>query len=642
MNTPLHHRASTVAGRRPRRGPGLLLVYACVVWAAIGFGLAYGQADEWEEGFEQELEEEIEEALEEEIEEALEEDIEREIEEDIEREIEEDIEREIEEDIEREIEEDIEREIEEDIEREIEEDIEREIEEDIEREIEEDIEREIEEDIEREIEEDIEREIEEDIEREIEEDIEREIEEDIEREIEEDIEREIEDDIEYELEDEFEERYEEEFEERFDEELENYIDDDLEEEFADSLEDDFDRDFDEDLEDQIEQDFDDRLESDVEGGIEESVEDAIVEAIADDISSELETSLEVAEARIFTDEWLVMAEPQAIAALADEGYLFNSIDELPSLGLQLATAVAPATFEITDERTAVLNVVGEREARVDRNHLYAAGVPESATGNGLSPGAALAAVAPARLRIGMVDSRVDLSHQILREASIQTRDFASEEAAPMDHGTAVASILVGQGRGYQSLAPNSELLAASVFNADSSGRSVATTVALIRAVDWLAGEQVDVINLSLAGPPNQLLGAVLDRVSAEGILVLAAAGNGGPAAPPRYPAAHPGVIAVTAVDSNKRVYRLANRGDYIDLSAPGVNLRHAHPGGGFSASSGTSFAVPFVAVEAARGLQAGDATEVRRQLFKFAEDLGEPGRDPVYGYGLLRSLTTQQ
>jgi subtilisin family serine protease len=103
-----------------------------------------------------------------------------------------------------------------------------------------------------------------------------------------------------------------------------------------------------------------------------------------------------------------------------------------------------------------------------------------------------------------------------------------------------------------------------------------------------------------------------------------------------YPAAYPSVVAVTAVDSRGQVFRLANRGDYLDIAAPGVGVRHAKSGGGFAASSGTSFAVPFASTAVARLRQLHPGDNARELLCQSAQDLGPPGRDNIYGYGLLR------
>ena len=103
-----------------------------------------------------------------------------------------------------------------------------------------------------------------------------------------------------------------------------------------------------------------------------------------------------------------------------------------------------------------------------------------------------------------------------------------------------------------------------------------------------------------------------------------------------YPAAYDSVVAVTAVDTGGQVFRLANRGEYLDLAAPGVRMLHAKAGGGYAASSGTSFAVPFAATAAARIRSLHPSQDALKILYQNAQDLGAPGRDDVYGYGLLR------
>jgi hypothetical protein len=237
----------------------------------------------------------------------------------------------------------------------------------------------------------------------------------------------------------------------------------------------------------------------------------------------------------------------------------------------------------------------------------------------------------------MIDSEVDTTHPSLATASIQARSFAPEGAElPNFHGTAIASIIVADSSDYQGLAPKAEVYAASVFEKDRQRGEIASTVSLVRALDWLMSSGVDVVNISLAGPPNRLLETALGRAQERGVLILAAAGNGGPVAQPMYPAAYDSVVAVTAVDAGGQVFRLANRGKYLDLAAPGVGLLHAKAGGGYAASSGTSFAVPFAATAAARLRQSQPGVNALELLYSSAEDLGPPGRDEIYGYGLLR------
>jgi hypothetical protein len=241
------------------------------------------------------------------------------------------------------------------------------------------------------------------------------------------------------------------------------------------------------------------------------------------------------------------------------------------------------------------------------------------------------------LKIGMIDSAVDINHEVFRSANVNSRSFvANQNDPPAFHGTAVASIIVGSASGLQGLAPKTQLRAASVFENDDELGEITSTVNLVKALDWMVAAEVDVVNLSLAGPPNKLLEIAISRLANKNISVVAAAGNGGPVAGPQYPAAYPGVVAVTAVDSKRRAFRLANRGEYLDVAAPGVNLRHALAGGGYTASSGTSFAVPFAATAVALLKFSDPGVDVGARLAESAVDLGSPGKDSIYGYGLLR------
>lgn len=233
-----------------------------------------------------------------------------------------------------------------------------------------------------------------------------------------------------------------------------------------------------------------------------------------------------------------------------------------------------------------------------------------------------------RLRIGMIDSSVD-AHPMLSATSITRRQFGSNAIDPVGHGTAVASVLALNGA--------TDILAANVFRG-GGGRQFTTPDAIIRGLNWLIDQRVPVINISLAGPRNAVLDTLFARALINGHVIVAAAGNGGPTAPPAYPAALDGVVAVTAVDAQNRVYRYANRGDYIRVSALGVAISAAAPHDMQANYSGTSFAAPLVAAIIARC--ASDVAPANSRCITAMEataiDLGAPGRDPVYGLGLVR------
>lgn len=368
--------------------------------------------------------------------------------------------------------------------------------------------------------------------------------------------------------------------------------------------------------------------------------EARIEAELEEWLDDIEQSMVDDQWRIDTGHWLVMAEPEAFTRLAEEGYLFDSFTELPELGLQLAQVEAPASFDLSTARAGILDVVGGGSAEVDLNHLYTAGSPvEADTDDAIDPRDVMtlpASLAALDTRIGIIDSAVDVLHSTLARARIEHRAFTPpQDELPNFHGTAIASIFAGDDADFRGLAPHARLYSAAVFTRDPELGEIASTVSLVKALDWLLSEQVEVINLSLAGPPNRLLEVALRRVAERDVMVFAAAGNGGPMAKPMFPGAYDSVVAVTAVDKRNRAFRLANRGDYVDIAAPGVNVRHATPGGGFSVSSGTSFAVPFAAVAAAHLRREASPEVVLDRLYRAATDIGPPGRDKIYGYGLL-------
>jgi subtilisin family serine protease len=123
---------------------------------------------------------------------------------------------------------------------------------------------------------------------------------------------------------------------------------------------------------------------------------------------------------------------------------------------------------------------------------------------------------------------------------------------------------------------------------DGSARGA--TLSIVAGLDWAAEKGARIVNMSFAGPADPLMEKMVGAASASGMALIAAAGNEGPKAPPQYPGAYAAVIAVAAVDEKARIYARANRGDYIKLAAPGVDVLAAAPHGGYDLSTGTSIA----------------------------------------------------
>ena len=123
--------------------------------------------------------------------------------------------------------------------------------------------------------------------------------------------------------------------------------------------------------------------------------------------------------------------------------------------------------------------------------------------------------------------------------------------------------------------------------------------------------------MSFAGPIDPLLGKMLAAAASRRIVLIAAAGNEGPRAAPLYPAADPHVVAVSAVDERTQIYVNDNRGAYIALAAPGVDVLVAAPRGAYDLTTGTSVACAEVSGIAALVLEGKpnlDGPALRRLL----------------------------
>ncbi len=233
--------------------------------------------------------------------------------------------------------------------------------------------------------------------------------------------------------------------------------------------------------------------------------------------------------------------------------------------------------------------------------------------------------------IGIIDTGADTAWPALATAVIQRRCLAGGDYTSRAHGTAVAEIAAAQG---------ARLAVADVFGVDENNKLIASADAIAAAIDWLLSQRVTLMNISIEGPDNVVLAHVVRSAVAQGAMIVAAAGNGGPAASPVYPAAYPHVIAVTAVDDEDHVYPRANRGDYVAFAARGVRVPVSYGPKGPSAVSGTSFAAPAVAAELAARLadaERADPEAVLAGLQRDAVDLGAPGRDPIFGWGRITS-----
>lgn len=325
--------------------------------------------------------------------------------------------------------------------------------------------------------------------------------------------------------------------------------------------------------------------------------------------------------------------PAALARAREAGFTIVSEETLAGLGLTMVVLHAPKGMSTRRalKRLRALDPGGS----YDFNHLYldSGAVLEAAESESVAGSPPASAERTSAVRVGLIDSGVDGSHPAIAGTTIHR--FGCDGAVlPQAHGTAVASLLVGQSGDFHGALPGAELYAADVFCGHDGGSIALLSVAL----DWMAREQVAVVNISLVGAKSVLLTQLVRVMGQRGHLLVAAVGNDGPSAPPLYPAAYPEVVGVTGVDAKDRVLPEACRGKHVAYAAPGAEMRAAALGGSWSEVRGTSFAAPLVAGLLAGSLANPDPVQARAALEKLtamAVDLGPEGVDTTYGKGLV-------
>ena len=293
------------------------------------------------------------------------------------------------------------------------------------------------------------------------------------------------------------------------------------------------------------------------------------------------------------------------------------------------------------------------------------------------------------VNIGIIDSGINYNHPDLNDNYRGGYDFYYYDDNPMDvygHGTHVAGTACAEDNdngnvspklGVVGVAPECDLYSLRVLNDDGVGY----WSDVIAAVQWSTGAVVninglpvqgikmDVINLSLgkARDPGSTVKAAFDNAEAQGVVIVAAAGNSGtPSGKGKnviYPAKFASVIAVGATDSLDKRASFSSTGPEVELAAPGVavysmwndNSSYGDPqpvcrvllptpSDCYKYGSGTSMASPHVAGVAALVIATGVvngngvkgiADEVRKVMNDTAIDLSPAGRDSQYGYGLV-------
>jgi subtilisin family serine protease len=253
--------------------------------------------------------------------------------------------------------------------------------------------------------------------------------------------------------------------------------------------------------------------------------------------------------------------------------------------------------------------------------------------------------------VAVIDTGIDINHPDLASTVIGGADFSKagtpDGTTPVGsnsyHGTMVASLISGQGLesgGVIGIAPGAKLLSVSVgLGVESSDTDFQIAAAIIWSVD--AG--ADVINLSLSRNssswPRSWDKAFLYAFDNDVVIVAASGNESDGAYRPAAPATIPGVISVTGLNQSLRASRLSGTsGIGVTLSAPGVDLFGSYPGNQIAGWSGSSAAAPIVSgIVALMRAQdpAASANDIIFRLISTTRDLGEPGFDATYGFGVV-------
>lgn len=323
------------------------------------------------------------------------------------------------------------------------------------------------------------------------------------------------------------------------------------------------------------------------------------------------------------DEFVVLSsDPELIDRAGALGFSLVDVEPLSELGEIVATLRKPRGM--SSSRALELLRSEEPDSPAGYNYLY------RPSGAGLSLAAPVGPfLSGAAQPIGVIDGfRAEAIAGWPVERLVDT-------SAQAGHGDDVTAILLDDLASAYGTRP-ADLKLFDVV-AQAPGGPAADVAALVLGLDRALSSDVRVINLSLAGPAHPALQSAISGAQSKGATIVAAVGNGGPAAAPTYPAAYDGVVGVAAVDAQGRPYLYSVRGPLVDVAALGVN----HPVPGRSETlSGTSYAAPHVTAFLAFGLGLETEADAEQLIAGRVLDAGAPGRDQVFGLGILQPAPT--
>jgi hypothetical protein len=273
---------------------------------------------------------------------------------------------------------------------------------------------------------------------------------------------------------------------------------------------------------------------------------------------------------------LVSPDPAALETARGKGYTVLEQAEIEALGLAYARLGTPEGMSLAKAVQELRKALPGREISADQLHFPSGAASQPG-------GAGTPETLPHGGTVGVIDGGIASSSRLAAQ-----RGFASGAPKASDHAGAIASLLAGAG--------TTKIYGADVYGSDPAGGSA---LAIARALGWMQGQGVPVVSISLVGPSNPLLARAVAGAQGKGMVIVAAVGNDGAAAPPAFPASYPGVVAMTGVDRAGRVLIEAGQAAHLDYAAPGADISARIPGRGRVSLRGTSYAVPLAAARIA-------------------------------------------
>ena len=307
---------------------------------------------------------------------------------------------------------------------------------------------------------------------------------------------------------------------------------------------------------------------------------------------------------------------------------------------RLVASVQPNYIFTLQEQASKVQVP---EAQADKAPVGAAGDPAQYVLTKLQVEQARQMATGKNVLVAVIDSEIDAKHPDLDGAVVKSFDALDGAKDAHGHGTAIAGAIASHGK-LLGIATGAKLLAVHAFD-DTPGKANGTSFAIYKGLQWAVDNEARVVNMSFVGPADPALRRILAAAYDKGTVLVAAAGNAGPHSKPLYPAADPDVIAVTATDADDHLFAMANRGRYIAVAAPGVDILALAPGGAYQITTGTSIAAAHVSAVAALLLERSPSlkpSDIRAALIATAERLGPIVPDSDFGAGLVnayRALT---